>query len=173
MEAVAVKVVAEEALKVTLNVTLAPGVITVEEERPVNLKLAPATVARRIWTFAAPVFVRVIGCEFVWPKGTDAKFALGGEAESAPRTTSAFIGGPGRLAEGWLSAGVGAAPVAFREMDWGAAPAGGMMAARRMAQPMIRIGAPLWNAAENTAEKERLKNLLMAQSPGVFITRAA
>jgi hypothetical protein len=115
----------------------------------------------------------MIGCEFVWPNGTDVKFTLGGDAESDPRTTFSFKGTPGRLVEVWLSADVEAAPSAFREMDWRAALAGGMMAARSMAQPMIRIGAPLWNAGQDTPEKERLKNLKMAQSPGVFITRAA
>lgn len=102
MEAVAVEVPAETGLKEILNVTLWPGEITVELERPVSLNLPPTREVLEILTLALPVFLRERDCEFVRPKGTEEKLTLDGVAERVPNSVSGVKASLDWLGEGKL-----------------------------------------------------------------------
>lgn len=143
MEAVAVVVVAEEGLKETLNETLWPGAIEVELFRPDTWKPAPTTVAREIRTLALPVFVSETVWEFAKPMGTEEKVTDDGVAERVPNSVSGVTEPdcwPLEPTDGNASPPL---PVGSTEPACGAAPAGGMIAAMRIAQPRIQPAKPV------------------------------
>jgi hypothetical protein len=171
--AVPANAVADEGRKETLNVILAPGAIVVEGERPDSPKPAPEMEARFTLTLALPVFVSEMVCEFTRPIATEPKLTLEGVAERLPKSVSGANSPLDRPADGKPTTAGTSPLMALFGMDWGAAPAGEMLAARRIAQPTIQRAAWRYEAAECAAEQERLKNLRMVRGYGGLMSPSA
>ena len=74
-------VVVEEGVKIALKLVLPPAAIVVDVLRPVWLKPVPTMLIFEKVRVAFPLFLRMIGCELLFPTATVPKLTLVGVAE--------------------------------------------------------------------------------------------